>query len=416
MLGPAAFCVNIRVVSLELALWQWSNAVQISSVLMIGVLFTVLWRSVRRAEMRWWVYAWSADFVAEAVTLTFWYLQSRSNGVPAPFAWRLSVRVLYVGSKTLFLLMLLRGTWTLRGRKLWLLQPPYTAAALTLFTLVSCVMLTSVDLVGIGETTTIALALGAASIALGADAEAGFTWLRVGFAARALLALFECVGYTLNLFPGWRLPFGMGTHVGTFLAVHSSFDTGAEWLIALGCVIATLERTQRELRQANEELLAAEEDLRRLADRDPLTALANRRSLPQVFRSVQPYGAAFVFFDLNGFKQINDEHGHQAGDECLKRFAAALAESFRPQDAVIRYAGDEFLVVAAGLDASSVHERVETMRQRLRAASRGDIAIGFSYGTSQLAAGGQPEAALHAADEAMYQAKPESLAGRALAT
>jgi hypothetical protein len=71
-----------------------------------------------------WVYAWSADFVAMAVTLVFWYLQSRSNGAgPAPPAWRLLVRVLYVGSKTLFLLMLLRGTWTLRGRTLWLLQP-----------------------------------------------------------------------------------------------------------------------------------------------------------------------------------------------------------------------------------------------------------------------------------------------------
>jgi len=83
---------------------------------------------------------------------------------------------------------------------------------------------------------------------------------------------------------------------------------------------------------------------------------------------------------------------------------------------VIRYAGDEFLVVAAGLDASSVHERVETLRQRLRPASRGDIAIVFSYGTSQLASGGQPEAALRAADEAMYQAKPESLASRVMAT
>lgn len=398
--------------SLDLALWQWSNAVQITSVLMIAVFFAVLWRSVRRAEMRWWVYAWSADFAAEAVTLTFWYLQSHSDGAPAPPAWRLLVRVLYVGSKTLFLLMLLRGTWSLRGRTLWLLQPRRTAITLALFTLGSCLLLTSVDLVGLGETAAIAVALGAAAIALGGQDEGSFTWLRVGFAARAVLALFEFGGYAMNLAPAVQLPLNLRAHLGTFLAVHSSFDTGAEWMIALGCVIATLERTQRRLQQSNSELLAAQEDLRRLVDRDPLTALANRRALPEIFRAVQPGGATLVFFDLNGFKRINDEHGHQAGDECLKRFAAALQESFRPQDAVVRYAGDEFLAVLSGLTAAGVRERVDALRARLRGTRRGEITIAFSYGTAELTPGGHPEEALRAADEAMYRAKAETVASR----
>jgi diguanylate cyclase (GGDEF)-like protein len=391
--------------NLEIALWQWSNAVQISSVLMIAVFFAVLWRSVRRAEMRWWVYAWSADFVALAVTLVFWYLQSR-GGTPASPSLRLAIRLLYVGSKTWFLLLLLRGTWTLRGRTLWLLEPPYTASALVVFTVLSAVLLTNVDQIGMGETAAIVVALGSTAFVLG-SAEGGFTWLRVGFAARALLALGEFAGYMMNLAPAWQLPFNLRAHVGTFLAVHSSFDTGAEWLIALGCVIATLDRTQRRLQQSNAELLAAQEDLRRLVDRDPLTALSNRRALPEVFRAVQPQGATLVFFDLDGFKQINDEHGHQFGDECLKRFAGALLESFRPQDAVVRYAGDEFLVVASGLTRPFVEERIDTLRARLRTGSRGEIAIAFSYGTSELAAGGQPEAALRAADEAMYRAKAE---------
>jgi diguanylate cyclase (GGDEF)-like protein len=391
--------------NLEIALWQWSNAVQISSVLMIAVFFAVLWRSVRRAEMRWWVYAWSADFVALAVTLVFWYLQSR-GGTPASPLLRLAIRLLYVGSKTFFLLLLLRGTWTLRGRTLWLLEPPYTAIALVVFTAVSGVLLTSVDQIGMGETAAIVVALGSTALVLGSG-EGSFTWLRVGFAARALLALGEFVGYMMNLAPAWQLPFNLRAHLGTFLAVHSSFDTGAEWLIALGCVLATLNRTQRRLQQSNMELLAAQEDLRRLVDRDPLTALSNRRALPEVFRAVQPQGATLVFFDLDGFKRINDEHGHQIGDECLKRFAAALLESFRPQDAVVRYAGDEFLVVASGLTRPFVEERIDTLRARLRTGARGEIAIAFSYGTSELAAGGQPEAALRAADDAMYRAKAE---------
>ena len=79
-----------------------------------------------------------------------------------------------------------------------------------------------------------------------------------------------------------------------FLAASSSFDSGAEWLVALGCVIAVAERVQRELRQANQDLLAAQEDLRRLADRDPLTALDNRRHLPEALRAVQPQGGLHV--------------------------------------------------------------------------------------------------------------------------
>jgi GGDEF domain-containing protein len=112
-------------------------------------------------------------------------------------------------------------------------------------------------------------------------------------------------------------------------------------------VLALSERAQREMLRTNAELLAAQEGLRRLVDRDPLTALANRRSLPEVFRAVQPKGATLLFFDLDGFQaHQRPARGHQVGDECLKRFAAGPARELSdPRDAVIRYAGDEFLVV-----------------------------------------------------------------------
>jgi len=170
-------------------------------------------------------------------------------------------------------------------------------------------------------------------------------------------------------------------------------------------VIALSERVQRDLRQANEGLLAAQEDLRRLADRDPLTALANRRHLPEALRAVQPEGAQLLFFDLDGFKHINDRYGHLTGDECLKRFAAGLRESFRPGDTLIRYAGDEFLVVAAGLDEAAAHARVAALRERLQWGGASAPAIRFSVGVAALAPGGVPEDAVRAADESMYAAK-----------
>src|SRR5262249_6275831 len=156
--------------------------------------------------------------------------------------------------------------------------------------------------------------------------------------------------------------------VPSFLSAHSSIDSGVEWLIALGCVIAVSEKVQRELRQANEDLLSAQADLRRLADRDPLTALANRRALPEALRAVQPEGALLLFFDLDGFKQINDQLGHHVGDLCLKRFADALRECFRPSDCLVRYAGDEFVVVAPGLHGTGVAERLARLRGLLKPA------------------------------------------------
>jgi PleD family two-component response regulator len=106
----------------------------------------------------------------------------------------------------------------------------------------------------------------------------------------------------------------------------------------LGCVLILYRTIQPELTQSNVDLLAVQEVLQELVDRDPLTGLSNRRALPEVLRNVFETGATILFFDLDDFKGINDSYGHQMGDECLKRFARVLQASFRPDDRVIRYA------------------------------------------------------------------------------
>jgi diguanylate cyclase (GGDEF)-like protein len=390
----------------EAHLFEWSNAAQISSAFIIAVFFGALARSVGRVELRWWMRAWIANVLALAVSTGFWAFTVAGYSAPA---WgKLLTRICYMAPKSAFVMLLIYGAWLLRPRPLPWLTPRTIAALVAGFAIVAGSLLPGVDLTGVAETTVITLAFGVAAAALVRSGDATLRWLAVGFGARAALALVEGVTYVIDYAPAHAWPAFLRTHSATILAGHSSFDTGAEWLIALGCVLAVSNRTQRELQHANATLLDAQEELRRLADRDPLTALANRRSLPQVFRAVHDTGAALVFFDLDGFKQINDAHGHQAGDVALKTFADALVESFRPSDAVVRYGGDEFVVVATGLDAASATERALALRTRLQRLDR-PVAIEFSFGVTVLAPGVHPDEALRAADEAMYERKRQAV-------
>jgi len=379
-------------------LWRWSTSVQLTSLAMIAIFFWMLGRSIRTAALRWWVRAWLWNLVALAITIFYWFF------LPPSWMVHFVVAPVYMGAKTTFLLLLIQGAWAIRrpGRPLFATRPlagglvAYAAAA---------VFVPTVPWIGVVQHTVMGLILVAAAAILLLAFDVALLWLAGGFAVRGVLSLAEAGAYVISVAGPGRLPPGLAGAADIIVSAASSFDSIAEWLLALGCVLAVSEWVQRELLKSNAELLNAQEDLRRLADRDALTGLANRRALPEVLRAAQPAGATLLFFDLDQFKQINDLHGHEAGDDTLRRFAAALRESFRPSDALVRYAGDEFLVVANGLDSASVTGRVEALRDRLRRAATEGPPIEFSVGVAEMPAGGHPDVALNLADEAMYEAK-----------
>ncbi len=381
----------------QLLLWQWSSAVQVTSLAMIAAFFALLARFNPRAELRWWTLAWLANLVALSVTLMYWYFQPASV-LPA-------VRAAYMASKLTFLLLLIQGGWTMMRPGARLLSTKTLALVVIGYGVAAAVLLSGINSIGVVQSTVVGLVLVSFAIVFFRSETNELVWLAAGLSIRGLLGLVEGAAYLLQILPAdsvmapWRAP------AASFLSVSSSFDTGAEWLVVLGCVLAVAERAQRELSKSNTELVTAHEDLRRLADKDPLTTLANRRALPEVFRAVQPEGAMLLFFDLDGFKKINDRHGHLAGDHCLRAFAGALRDSFRPDDYVIRYGGDEFLVVAQGLDGTAALARIDDLKTRLTRDPWEGMVCGFSVGMSELPAGGQPETALKAADAAMYESK-----------
>jgi len=374
---------------MELLLWRWSTAAQITSALMIAVFFYVLGRSVRRIELRPSVNAWLVNLGALAVTLIFWLAQPDSQ-----LAW-LVLRAGYLFCKTMFVLLLVLGTF--RFAK-W----GKVAAIVAGFSFAGAFVLDGVDKIGVVQSGVIGICLAFGAVRLVVKRVRGSGWLAGGFALRAALAFVETGAYAVHLAEhAWsKKPI-----VGIFLASHSSFDTGAEWVIALGCVLTLYRSIQHELMDSNNELLAAKEVLQDLVDRDSLTGLSNRRALPQVLRDSFDGGATILFFDLNDFKEINDSYGHHMGDECLRRFARVLQASFRPGDHVIRYAGDEFVVVAPGIEPYAIADRIDALRERLKFEHTGGPAIRFAVGHAYLPPKGEPDSALRAADEAMYRDK-----------
>src|SRR5262249_25940364 len=124
---------------------------------------------------------------------------------------------------------------------------------------------------------------------------------------------------------------------------------------------------------------------------DPLTGLANRRTLEEVVRDLLDRGEDFALAiaDLDHFKHLNDAHGHEVGARALLLFAATMSHAVRPHDVVARYGGEEFLLVLRGaglVDAMHALERVRRrLAERLSAGSTPEFTASFGLAHSTAA-------------------------------
>lgn len=190
-------------------------------------------------------------------------------------------------------------------------------------------------------------------------------------------------------------------------------------------------RLRGEITQANQgleakvaertaELQAANQQLEVLSNTDGLTGLSNRHRFDQVWaqewqRAVrQGLPLAVVMIDVDHFKLYNDQFGHPAGDECLRRVAAVLAHSVRRAgELAARYGGEEFVVVLPGLDANGALQEAERIRTEVSAlgiphtGSSAGAVVTVSLGVASRVP--QREEGLYLllqeADDALYQAK-----------
>jgi diguanylate cyclase (GGDEF)-like protein len=174
---------------------------------------------------------------------------------------------------------------------------------------------------------------------------------------------------------------------------------------------------------------AREVETQKLAERDGLTGLYNRRRMLELLEAaisdavLQDLHVGLLFIDLNGFKAINDNYGHAAGDQILATVATRISARVRAGDICCRYGGDEFVVVLPGVpDPFPVSRVADAIRERVSLPywiGNDQKQLTASIGESMYPYHGENAALLvHRADEAMYRLKsrivrPTAPAGRA---
>jgi len=180
---------------------------------------------------------------------------------------------------------------------------------------------------------------------------------------------------------------------------------------AIELLMHEVQRMRDQLEQAEKRVAYLE----KLADEDTLVPVANRRAFVRELTRLVAYAERYnsmssvLYFDIDGFKQINDRYGHAAGDAALQHIAEIFALNVRESDVVGRLGGDEFGIILAQSDAAAAAEKAAMLAQTIETTplvwENTGLKVHVSYGVHTFSGKENAGEALQRADRAMYKQK-----------
>jgi diguanylate cyclase (GGDEF)-like protein len=379
---------------------MWSMGVQLGVDCLIALFFVILSYSIRLIQVRTWAAAWIS--YAISIGSAFFLMNFLYSNSLVNFRISIDDRLLlitYAAGKTAYALLFVQGI--LLHFRPGMPTQISSAKLLLIAGFWGLVLGLSVP--------TVLLILPVQWLMTAAVLCAGAIWAlqqAPGSRSRWLAWVVMGEGILFSAYVPFLAPLLWGRNLSTHLIQYSSlFDTAADLLLALATLVALESARSENLERTNRDLQVSQEKLRQLVDLDPLTGLTNRRGLRDFLDRIREMGATLIFLDIDRFKDINDRYGHAVGDSCLIRMAGLLTETFRSQDGLFRWGGDEFLVVVPGLDPTLAEKRIEHVRAALTTPGPDAPSISVSLGLTRLEPGVKPDQALHEADQRMYADK-----------
>ncbi len=368
-------------------LFEIATAAQLAGSVVLALFFVLLERHDPRPYLADWMAAWIAQAVALAV-----YLAALRYGSTVSLAAYLFLEA----GHGLLLCTAARhyhGSSPRRSRYGWMVLPLGAWAAL------GPVLISD------------PLALHAAQYAVLAATElaaAALLWPRqqpAGMGVRLTAQVLALVGllHALHV-AAFAGVFGPDAPAMMLLQAGPFVTLLLQTLLALGMVLTVAESTQRALATSNAHLQEAEHRLKVLAETDPLTGCFNRRVFRELVDGLRsgregPQGAVLML-DMDDLKDINDRQGHAAGDEAIRRAAEAIRGHTRASDIVVRWGGDEFVVVIPGASGAYAQARRDGLANALAL-----VGLPASAGLAVYEEGKDIMVAVEEADREMYAAK-----------
>lgn len=182
------------------------------------------------------------------------------------------------------------------------------------------------------------------------------------------------------------------------------------YLFNIPCIVA-IGAMHHMMQNVYFEHYFAKDQLKQMAVHDQLTKVFNRNKMKEFvnpdtgeFRTASDTGTCFLLIDIDFFKKVNDQFGHEAGDRVLVWLAGILKSMVRGTDCVIRWGGEEFLIIMQGCSVDNAERVAEKLREKVAVSDNGVCGCTISIGISEYR-GGDCNAAIKNADVALYDAK-----------